>query len=130
MTLLPRQFVASIALSIFLFVLIIRLVQKGRLDIAYCWLWLFIGAAILLIVLRYDWLTRVSAVIGAVANTTTLFLFGFFVLLLMCLQFSLVISHHRRQIKQLTQDLAVLGASDRSGAVASRSAPRPEQPAK
>lgn len=108
MTLLPRQFVASITLSIFLFVLIIRLVQKGRLDIAYCWLWLFIGAGILLIVLRYDWLVRVSGLIGAVANTTTLFLFGFFVLLMMCLQFSLVISLHRRQIKRLTQTIALL----------------------
>lgn len=110
MTLLPRQFAASVTLSIFLLVLIIRLVQKGRLDIAYCWLWLFIGVGVMLIVLKYDWLTRISAMIGAVTNTTTLFLFGFFVLLLMCLQFSLVISHHRRQIKRLTQDLAVLRA--------------------
>ncbi|MCK5849732.1 MAG: DUF2304 domain-containing protein [Kiritimatiellae bacterium] len=108
MALLPRQFIASIILSISLLVLIIRLVQKGRLDIAYCWLWLFIGAGIMLIVIRYDWLTRVSSLIGAVANTTTLFLLGFFVLLMLCLQFSLVISHHRRQIKRLTQELAVL----------------------
>ena len=110
MTLLPRQFVASVILSICLLVLIIRLVQKGRLDIAYCWLWLFIGAGIMLVVLRYDWLIWVSGVIGAVNITTTLFLFGFFVLLLMCLQFSLVISHHRRQIKRLTQDLASIQA--------------------
>lgn len=109
MSLLPRQFVASVTLSICLLVLIIRLVQKGRLDIAYCWLWLFVGGAILLIVLRYDWLTRISQLIGAVANTTTIFLFGFFVLLLMCLQFSLVISQHRRQIKKLTQELALIG---------------------
>ena len=108
MTLLPRQFIASIILSICLFVLIIRLVQKGQLDIAYCWLWLLIGAGIMLIVIRYDWLTRVSALIGAVANTTTLFLLGFFILLMLCLQFSLVISNHRRQIKRLTQELALL----------------------
>ena len=70
--------------------------------------YVFIGAGILLIVLRYDWLVRVSGLIGAVANTTTLFLFGFFVLLMMCLQFSLVISLHRRQIKRLTQTIALL----------------------
>jgi hypothetical protein len=103
-----RQFVASIILSIFLLLLIIRLVQKGRLDIAYCWVWLGVGAAALLVVARYDLLTKLSEIIGAVANTTTLFLISFLILLLMCLQFSLVISHHRRQIKRLTQQLALV----------------------
>lgn len=103
-----RQFIASITLSILLLILIIRLVQKGRLDIAYCWLWLGIGIGSLLVVIRYDWLTKLSSLIGAVTNTTTLFLLGFFVVLLMCLQFSLVISLHRRQIKRLTQQLALL----------------------
>lgn len=106
----PRQFVASITLAILLLALIIRLVQKGRLDISYCWLWLAIGAGIILVVLRYDWLTIVSSFIGARTNTTTLFLLGFFVLLLLCLQFSLVISLHRRQIKKLVQKIAILEA--------------------
>jgi len=105
---LLRQFVASITLSILLLILIVRLVQKGRLDIAYCWLWLGVGLGTLFIVLRYDWLVWISGIIGAVTETTTLFLFGFFVVLLMCLQFSLVVSHHRRQIKRLTQKIAML----------------------
>ena len=107
----PRQFAASILLSLALLVLIIRLVQKGRLDIAYCWAWLGIGAGALLVVLRYDWLDRFSQLIGSKTNTTTLFLLGFFVVLLMCLQFSIVISIQRRQIKKLSQRLAILGAA-------------------
>ena len=105
---LYQQFMVSFAVGVLLLVLILRLVQRGRLDIAYCWLWLGIGAGILLVVLRYDWLTRLSEWIGAVTQTTTLFLLGFLVVLLMCLQFSLVISAHRRQIKRLTQRLAIL----------------------
>jgi hypothetical protein len=104
----PRQFFASILMGLSLLVLIIRLVQKGRLDIAYCWTWLAIGAGALLVVVRYDWLSRISSLIGAVANTTTVFIMAFFVILLMCLQFSLVISQQRRQIKRLTQELALL----------------------
>jgi hypothetical protein len=107
----PRQFVASIVMSLCLLVLIVRLVQRGRLDIAYCWVWLGIGLGAMLVVVRYDWLMRLSDLIGAVAPTTTLFLMGFFVVLLMCLQFSLVISHQRRQIKRLTQEVALLGAA-------------------
>lgn len=104
---LERQLITSFILSLMLLGLIIRLVQKGRLDIAYCWLWLGIGGSAILVVLRYDWLARASQLLGAVSNTTTLFLLGFFVVLLLCLQFSLVISHHRRQIKRLTQQLAL-----------------------
>lgn len=105
---LYQQFIVSFAVGVLLLVLILRLVQRGRLDIAYCWLWLGVAAGILAVVLRYDWLTRLSEWIGAVTQTTTLFLLGFLVVLLMCLQFSLVISAHRRQIKRLTQRLAIL----------------------
>jgi hypothetical protein len=105
---LPRQLLASIVIGVLLLILIVRLVQKGRLDIAYCWLWLGIGLGIVAIVLRYDWLMALSRLIGSATPTTTVFLIGFVVVLLMCLQFSLVISAHRRQIKKMTQYIAVL----------------------
>ena len=105
---LPRQFIASIILAVVLLGVIVRLVQKGRLDIAYCWIWLGIATGSILVVVRYDLLVRLSNLIGAVTITTTLFLIAFFVLLLMTLQFSLVISQHRRQIKKLAQEIALL----------------------
>jgi hypothetical protein len=105
---LPRQFIASIILAVVLLGVIVRLVQKGRLDIAYCWVWLGIATGSILVVVRYDLLVRLSNLIGAVTITTTLFLIAFFVLLLMTLQFSLVISQHRRQIKKLSQEIALL----------------------
>ena len=112
----PRQFIASIVISICLLVFILRMVQRGRLDIAYCWLWLGIGVGAILVVIRYEWLARLSDLIGAVAPTTTLFLLAFLVVLLMCLQFSLVVSQQRRQIKRLTQELALL--ADRKSSTA------------
>jgi len=105
---LERQSIASFIIGAILLIVIIRLVQRNRLDIAYCWLWLGIGFGIMFVVIRYDWLVRVSNLIGALTPTTTLFLIGFVVILLMCLQFSMVISAHRRQIKRLTQHIAVL----------------------
>jgi hypothetical protein len=75
-------------------------------------------------VLRYDWLEKVSDVIGAVTPTTTLFLLGFMVVLLLCLQFSMVISTHRRQIKRLTQHVALLEQTRQDGRPP---APGPEQ---
>jgi len=124
---LPRQVVASFLIAVFLLVLIIRLVQKGRLDIAYCWLWLGIGLGIVLVVVRYEWLVRFARLIGAITTTTALFLLGFLVLLLMCLQFSLVISAHRRQIKRLTQRLALV-EKEAAGASAAQTPAGAEEP--
>ena len=112
----PRQFTASIILSLFLLTLIIRLVQKQKLDIAYCWLWLGIGIASFVIIIKYEWLTGFSRLIGAITNTTTLFLLGFFAVLLMCMQFSLIISSHRRQLKRLTQQIAILERTQKTAA--------------
>ena len=116
---MPRQLIASVIVALLILVLVIRLVQRGHLDIAYCWLWLGIGGGMLFLVLNYDSLVRLSDLIGAVAPTTTIFLIGFVVILMMCLQFSWVISTHRRQIKRLTQRLAVL---ERERSETSRSA--------
>jgi Uncharacterized conserved protein (DUF2304). len=83
------------------------LIQKGRLDISYCWLWLAVGIVAPLIVIKYDWLLWFSKQIDVVSPVTTLFLFSILILFLMCLQFSLVISVQRRQIKRLTQLIAM-----------------------
>jgi hypothetical protein len=103
----PKQFYVSLAISLALFFLVVRLIQKGRLEISYCWLWLSVGIVAPLIVVKYDWLLWFSRQVGAVSPITTLFLFSILILFLMCLQFSLVISLQRRQIKRLTQQIAM-----------------------
>lgn len=103
----PRQYIITLLISFGLLGLIVRLIQKGRLDISYCWLWLGVGIMAPLIVIKYDWLLWFSALIGAVSPVTTLFLFSILILFLMCLQFSIVISLQRRQIKRLTQQIAI-----------------------
>lgn len=103
----PKQFAASLVISVFLLLLIIGLIRKGKLDIAYCWIWLGVGVSAPLVVLKYDWLLFFSRCIGAVTATTTLFLFSILVLFLLCLQFSIVLSTQRRQIKKLTRELAL-----------------------
>ena len=94
--------------------LIIRLVQKGLLDISYCWLWLGVGILAPLVVIKYNWLLWFSKLIGAVTPTTTLFLFAILILFMMCLQFSIIISNQRRQMKKLTQLIALRNNSNSS----------------
>jgi hypothetical protein len=104
----PKQFYVSFVISLALLFLIVRLIQKGRLDISYCWLWLVVGIGAPLIVIKYDLLLWASQQMDIVSPVTTLFLFSILILFLMCLQFSLVISMQRRQIKRLTQQIAIL----------------------
>ncbi len=104
---LIRQYVVMLLISLGLLALVVRLIQKGRLDISYCWLWLGVGMMAPLIVIKYDWLLWFSKLIGAVSPITTLFLFSILILFLMCLQFSIIISLQRRQIKRLTQQMAI-----------------------
>ena len=104
---LIRQYVVMLLISLGLLALIVRLIQKGMLNISYCWLWLGVGIMAPLIVIKYDWLLWFSKLIGAVSPITTLFLFSILILFLMCLQFSIIISMQRRQIKRLTQQMAI-----------------------
>ena len=103
----PKQFFIMLFISLALFFLIVRLIQKGRLDISYCWLWLAVGIMAPLIVIKYDWLLWFSRQIDVATPITTLFLFSILILFLMCLQFSIVISIQRRQIKRLAQQIAM-----------------------
>ena len=103
----PKQYYIMLPISLALFFLVVRLIQKGRLDISYCWLWLAVGIMAPLIVIKYDWLLWFSQQIDVTTPITTLFLFSILILFLMCLQFSIVISMQRRQIKRLTQQIAM-----------------------
>jgi hypothetical protein len=104
----PKQFYIMLLISLALLFLVIRLIQKIMLDISYCWLWLMVGVIAPLIVIKYDWLLWFSKQIDMATPIATLFLFSILILFLMCLQFSIVISMQRRQIKKLTQQIAIL----------------------
>lgn len=104
----PRVYWISLGLAICLLTLIIRLIQERRLHIAYCWIWVSIGALAPVIVVKFDWLLSFSNLIGAISPINTLFLFAILVLFLLSLQFSIVITSQRRQIKKLTQKIVLI----------------------
>ncbi|MBF0567060.1 MAG: DUF2304 domain-containing protein [Nitrospirae bacterium] len=103
-----KQFIFSLILSTTFMLIIIKLVQTGRLDIKYCWFWLSAGVLAILLVLKYDLLVWISGIIGVVTPTTTLFIFATLILFVLCLYLFTIISTHRRQIKKLAQTIAIL----------------------
>jgi hypothetical protein len=102
----PR-FVA-LAIAVVLVVLIIELVRRRKLREEYSWLWLALSLAMLVLALWRGLLDFVTGLIGAVLSTSTLFFFSIVFLMLINIQFSVEISSLRTQVKNLSQQLALL----------------------
>lgn len=103
-----RQKMVAIFICLMIFVAIIELVRRRKLREEYSWLWLLTGAGLFFLAIKYDILVAITKFIGAGFPTSTLFFFGIIFLILINLHFSIVLSHFANQIKNLTQELALL----------------------
>ena len=103
-----RQKIFAIVASILIMLVVVELVRRRRLREEYSWLWLLTGAVVILLVVWYDLLLFITRLIGAVAPTTTLFIFGLLFLMLISLHYSIQISKLSRQVKEMAQQLTLL----------------------
>ena len=104
----PHQKIFAIVTSAILLLMIIELVRRRKLRVEYSWLWIFTGAAIMLLVVRYELLELITNMIGAVAPTTTLFIFAILFLMIVGLFFSMKITDLTARQKNLAQQVALL----------------------
>lgn len=107
---LLRQKIAMILVCIFVFGFILELVRRRKLREEYSWLWLLTSILMFLLVIKYEWLTAVSKVIGAVLPTTALFIGALLFLMVLSVQFSVRISSLSDQMKNIMQENALLKA--------------------
>jgi hypothetical protein len=105
-----QQKIFAVIASLSIFIVIIYLVKKRKLREEYSLIWLLTGFAILLLVLWYDLLLVITALIGAVTVTTTLFIFGIIFLMIIALHFAIKISSLSDQVKNLAQQVSLLEA--------------------
>ena len=105
-----HQKVFAIIISVTIFVVIISLVRNRKLREEFSWLWLLTGVVIFVLAVWYDLLVKLTALIGAVAPTTTLFIFSIIFLVLIALHFAIKISQLSDQLKNLAQKISLLEA--------------------
>jgi hypothetical protein len=105
-----HQKIFAVLASLFIFVVIISLVRSRKLQAEYSWLWLLTGFVIIFLVIWNNLLVLLTSLIGAVAPTTTLFIFGIVFLVLISLHFSIKISQFSDQVKNLAQKISILEA--------------------
>lgn len=105
---LYRQKIFAIVASFLIMLVVVELVRRRKLREEYSWLWLLTGGIIILFVVWYDLLLFVTHLIGAIAPTTTLFIFALLFLMLISLHYSIQISKLSHQVKDLAQQLTLL----------------------
>lgn len=105
---LPEQRPFAVLTALALLAVIIFLVRRRKLREEYALLWLIVGGAVLVLSLWYGLLQWLTALIGAVDPTSTLFIFSLLFLLVMSLHFSIINSRLKDQIKDLTQEIGLL----------------------
>ncbi len=103
-----HQRVFAIVASFLIMAVVVELVRRRKLGEEYSWLWLLTGATIIVLVIWYDLLVSLTRLIGAIAPTTTLFIFGLLFLMLISLHYSIQISKLSHRVKEMGQQLAIL----------------------
>ena len=103
----PQQQIFAIVVSVSLLVIILELVRTRKLREEYSWLWLLVGAGTLCIAIFPGIVDWIGPKIGAVFNTTTVFLFGFLVTMAILIYYATKISRLENRVKELTQKLVL-----------------------
>ena len=103
-----QQQIFSLIVSVLVFIIVVDMVKKRRLKEEYSVLWLATSVIMFVLILRYDWLVALTTLIGAGLPTTTLFLFSIIFLILLSVQFCIKISKLTDQLKNLSQENALM----------------------
>lgn len=103
-----QQKIFALFVSLAVFVVIIDMVRRRRLREEYSVLWLVTSVVMFVLVFRYEWLVALTTLIGAGLPTTTLFLCSIIFLVLLSVQFCIKISRLTDQVKNLSQENALM----------------------
>lgn len=103
-----KQKIFAIIASSALILMIAVLIKRRKLREEYALLWLATGITMLILVIGYPILVWLSKLIGAVAPTTTLFLFALLFIMLICIHFSVKITRVSDQMQSVITELALL----------------------
>ncbi|OGW36944.1 MAG: hypothetical protein A2Y97_12660 [Nitrospirae bacterium RBG_13_39_12] len=107
-----HQKIFALFVGIGVFVVILEMVRSKKLEEEYSFLWLIVGLGIVVLVLWEGLLKWLTDLIGATAQTTTIFIFGLVILILINLHFSIKITKLSKQVKEITQLVAILRIND------------------
>ena len=101
------QIIAILTALIFMF-FIFRLITKGKLREEYSFIWIICTALLLLFSIWRDGLDVIATVLGIYYAPSLIFLGAIFAIVIFLVHLSVVNSKQHQQIKNLTQEMALL----------------------
>lgn len=105
---MQRVHIISLALSISIFVVVLRLIQKRYLREQYSLLWLLFGVVLFALSINTRWLDWLAQVAGVYYSPSLLFLIGIIICLMLILHLTVVVSKLTERVVRLTQELSLL----------------------
>lgn len=103
-----QQKITAIIISITMLLFILNAVRTRKLKEEFSFFWLFIGLIIFCISFWHNLLNYISQLLGIVVPTSTLFLFGLIMIILISIQLSIKISSLMEYNKNLAQKVSIL----------------------
>ena len=109
--------VIGIVGSLGLLLFILELVRRRQLKEEYTVLWVITGLVLLLLAAWEPLLRAIAEAIGASSEASMLYFFGLIFVVALLLHFSVRVSRLERRVTSMMQEIALLGAARRNGAV-------------
>jgi hypothetical protein len=101
------QIIAIITALVFMF-FIFRLIAKGKLREEYSFIWIVCTALLLLFSIWRNGLDVIAGLLGIYYAPSIIFLAAIFAIVIFLVHLSVVNSRQHKQIKDLTQEMALL----------------------
>ena len=106
--------IVSISISAVLLIVVLELVRRRRLTEEYSFIWIVCAGALLALSFWRNLLDLAAAALGVHYPPAVLLLVLTFVVVIVSLYFSVVVSRQRQQIERLAEELALLDAEVRA----------------
>jgi len=101
------QFFAIVA-ALFLLLIIVRAILKGKMRTEYSFVWILMGLTLLGFSVWRDSLDILAGFFGVYYAPSLIFIFFFFMVFIFLIHLSVVNSKQHEEIKKLAQELALL----------------------
>jgi hypothetical protein len=105
-----RSQLQTLIASIGLMLAVFELIRRRRLTEEYSFLWILLGAALLVVSVRADLLTAAARLVGIANPAAVPLVLVVTAMTLVCLCLSVIVSRQRQQIERLIEETAILAA--------------------
>jgi len=101
-----QTFVASVVLLLAVF----ELIRRRKLTEEYSFLWILVGAGLVIVSIRADLLAAFARAVGVENPNAVPLVLAVSAMMAVCLCLSVIVSRQRQQIERLIEETAILAA--------------------